>query len=789
MEILDAIWIFDKLKDTTVIRYADAKKRRKSMNTDIPPYFFIRRKDKPRIMEIPSDRVGKVREIYDNGEFTTFDGIPAIKIIVDMPSSVPHVRDPLEAKGVLTFESDTPYIKRWMIDGGHTQCPIEDILYADIEVDGRERFGTVKTPTQQIMSIGMIDNDGNENFIAERNEKTLLQEFLRIVTKKYHLITGWNFNDYDWPYIVKRMERLGMRKPFIPIQRLDSMTAYQRFILPTIKAEKVGVSLDECGLRHLGIGKTEKYDAFKMWDSFMGDQKDLKEYNMRDVELNKSLNEQLHLLDPYLQSVNDFPLTLTELERMSYVWEALLMKECQTRNPRLVIPRKRSSADAEDVDLGGGNILQTVAGYHANVIEMDFKGLYPSMMRMLGISPEYVSSWQSTLGTRFPHSDILSNFIGIKAIPWDGPVDALQIDLSAVADYSKFVQNEVYNGRNEPMFRKVLGHIQDMRDYAKKERDKYTEGTEEYTYWESRQLFYKVVLVSSYGVSGLKSGKFFMPNFVNLLTYTTGATIEKASEVFEEKDWMVTYGHTDSCIIRRKENDLDTMEVIQAAKPLADELNKEIREWLIDEVNADMSLLDVISIKPEKIATDMLLSDAKTKKIMDVIWTEGVFGHYRFVGGAEYKRVDAFPLLGRVQMDLTDMVFKKKTTFLSQDWQDYMDDLREQLYSGVLNEELLISKSLGEEIEDYKTDLPHVRVAKALQKRGMYRHGEKVRYVVASNPKGKYLALPVIDGEPFPRIDSSGYKYYYDAIKRLVDRWATFETTEQSSLDDWECSS
>ena len=779
VEILDAIWIYDKAKEATIIRYADAKKRRRSVITDIPPYFFIRRSDKMRLTDIAPDRFKRIRNIHDNGEYASFDGVPTVKIEVDMPSSVPLIRDPLEGKGILTFESDTPYIKRWMIDGGHGQCPISDILYADIEVDGRERWGTVKSPTQQIMSIGMIDNKGNETFLTDKNERTLLQDFLRIITKKYQLITGWNFNDYDWKYILKRMSKLNMRKPFIPIQRLDSMTAYARFIKPAIKAEKVGVGIDDCGLRHLGVGKAEKYDAFVMWDSFVGDKKRLEAYNMQDVRLNKMLNEDQHLLDPYLQSVKDFPLTLTELERMSYVWESLLMKECQQRNPRLVIPRKRSSAEAEDVDLGGGSILQTVPGYHANAVEMDFKGLYPSMMRLLGISPEYVHRWQQYLIGKF----------GADGIPWGEKPSALKIDLDAVTNYSRFVQMMVKEGKEQPMFRMVLGLLQDMRDNAKKMRNKYEEGTDEYTYWNARQLFYKVVLVSSYGVSGLKSGKFFMPNFVNLLTHTSRSTIERTAEIFEAKDWIVTYGHTDSTIIRRRDNDMNIMEVIKEAYPLADEMNFEIRNWLMERVDADKSLVRVIKIKPEKIAADMILSMAKTKKIMDVVWTEGHFAAYRFVGGAEYKRVDAFPLLGEVQMHLTDMVFKKKTTLLGHELQDYLDELREKIYSGMLDEQLIISKSLGNEPDKYTISLPHVRAAEILQKKGKYRHGEKVNYVITSKPKRQTMvATPVLSDEPFPRIDASAYNHYYAAIKRLIDRWVIFETTEQMTFDG-DCSS
>jgi DNA polymerase elongation subunit (family B) len=711
-------------------------------------------------MEIPADRYRKIRGVYDNGDFATFDGIPAIKVEVDMPSSVPHLRDPLEAKNVLTYESDTPYIKRWMIDGGHTQCPIESILYADIEVDGRERWGTPQSPTQQIMSIGMIDNKGNENFLCDRSEKTLLQDFLRIVTKKYHLITGWNFNDYDWKYILKRMEKLNMRKPFIPIQRLDSMTAYQRFVVPTIKAGKIRVGIDDCGMRHFGVGKTEKYNAFTMWDSFVGDRKRLEAYNMQDVRLNKMLNEEKHLLEPYLHSMKDFPLTLTELERMSYVWEALLMRECQTRNPRLVIPRKRSSANVENVDLGGGNILETIPGYHANALEMDFKGLYPSMMRLLGISPEYVFAWQQ---------DLIARAKSGWTIPWGEEPEALKIDLTAVTDYSRFVQRMTKEkGQDQPMFRKVLGLLQDLRDSARN----------------------KVVLVSSYGVSGLKSGKFFMPNFVNLLTYTTRSTIEESASIFEEKDWSVAYGHTDSCIIKRPNDDLDTMQVIEQAYPLADEVNNEIREWLVNNVDADKELLEVIKIKPEKVATDLLLSKAKTKKIMDVIWTEGHFASYRFLGGVEEKRADAFELLGDVQMALTNMVFRDKTTYLGSEFEEYIEDIREKMFAGLLDEKLIVSKALGKEPDKYDRTYPQVRVAKKLQKLGKYRHGEKVRYVMASKPKGRpLLVMPVLDDEPFPRIDSSGYRHYYDAIKRLVDRWISYESTKQETLEDWLCSS
>jgi len=282
-----------------------------------------------------------------------------------------------------------------------------------------------------------------------------------------------------------------------------------------------------------------------------------------------------------------------------------------------------------------------------------------------------------------------------------------------------------------------------------------------------------------------------MPNFVNLLTCTTFSTIEQAAKKFQSKGWLVTYGHTDSCIVRRENNDLDTMEVIKQAKPLAEILNDEIRQWLIDNVDAEEDLLGVISIKPDKVATDMLLSKAKTKKIMNVVWSEGRFTHYRFLGGVEEKRVDSFELLGDVQMYLANMVFRDKSTYLGHEFEDYMTDIREQLFSGLLDKKLVISKALSKEPKKYDKTYPQVRVAEKLQTMGRYRHGEKVDYVIASKPKGRpILAVPVLNDMPFPRIDVSGYAYYYDAIVRLVDRWITYESTRQLFLeDDWSCSS
>jgi DNA polymerase elongation subunit (family B) len=191
-------------------------------------------------------------------------------------------------------------------------------------------------------------------------------------------------------------------------------------------------------------------------------------------------------------------------------------------------------------------------------------------------------------------------------------------------------------------------------------------------------------------------------------------------------------------------------------------------------------------MEPKRVASDMLLSRARTKRIMKAIWTEGYYEPYIYMSGIEYKRVDAFPLLGRVQMDLANMVFDKKTTLLGKELDSYLQDLREKLYSHELDEELVISKTPGKEINDYKSPPPHVRAAMMLQARGVYRQGEKVNYVMVSVPKGnKKTILPVVPGEEIPRIDATGYAYYYDAIKRLIDRWVIHESQEQTDLGDW----
>jgi len=229
-EILDAEWI--KGNDHTMIRYADERKRIHIIPAGMNPYFFIKEEDLEKAKKFFDNRVVKV----ERGKYVTITGHKAVKISVRYPSDIKPrkgkgLRDILEKHGIETFESDIPFVRRWMIDNDIKQCKISWKCYVDIECDARSGFPDPNEAPFRVLSISVSGNDGKQYFFCDDDEKKMLKEFFGLIKKCYHMITGWNIRRFDWPYLINRAKKLGININFTPIQEIDAMLNYEKLCL------------------------------------------------------------------------------------------------------------------------------------------------------------------------------------------------------------------------------------------------------------------------------------------------------------------------------------------------------------------------------------------------------------------------------------------------------------------------------------------------------------------------------------------------------------------------------
>lgn len=243
----------------------------------------------------------------------------------------------------------------------------------------------------------------NVKYYQCNSEEDLIETFFKLLKHwDPDILTGWNANGFDFPFIVNRMKRLDMdvkmidnlgyieedRMLKIEIPKsyywLDMMVLYKKFVYEP----RESYSLQFIGEYELGEGKVQYHDDMigTLEDLYNNDFDKFIEYNVQDVQLLVNLDAKINLMPlvcelSYLYNVNIDNVTGT-----TGPWGQLMY--CESRKNNMIIPEKQRSS--EDMDFEGGFVFSN-PGYYEWVVSFDFASLYPSIIRAFNLcSSTYV---------------------------------------------------------------------------------------------------------------------------------------------------------------------------------------------------------------------------------------------------------------------------------------------------------------------------------------------------------------------------------------------------------------
>jgi len=251
-----------------------------------------------------------------------------------------------------------------------------------------------------------IRDDGNGELDVDvrvfESEPPMLAAFLDYLDETDpDILTGWNFDDFDAPYLLDRLEvvdawpdhdydldpdrlsrvgevwRSNWQGPNVKGRVVfDLLYAYQR----TQFTELESYRLDAVGERELGVGK-ERYpgDIGDLWED---DPERLLEYNLRDVELCVELDREQDIVT-FWDEVRTF--VGCKLEDATTPGDAVDMYVLHKLHDQFVLPSKGQQA-SEDYE--GGAVFDPITGVRENVSVLDLKSLYPMCMVTTNASPE-----------------------------------------------------------------------------------------------------------------------------------------------------------------------------------------------------------------------------------------------------------------------------------------------------------------------------------------------------------------------------------------------------------------
>jgi DNA polymerase elongation subunit (family B) len=297
------------------------------------------------------------------------------------------------------------------------------LVTLDIEVASEQGFPDVESCVEEILAISIQDYTtkqittwGSKPFQNNRKDVTyhhcpteydLLTSFINYWMQDVpDVITGWNIQLYDIPYICKRIERvLGekLMKRFSPwglvsqgeihimgrthtvfdvggVTQLDYIDLYKKF---TYKAQE-SYRLDYIASVELGQKKLDhsEYDTFKDfytkgWQKFI-------EYNIIDVELVDRLEDKMKLIELALTMAYDAKVNYNDVFYQVRMWDTIIYNYLKKRN--IVIPPKNRSQKNEKY--AGAYVKEPKPGKYDWVVSFDLNSLYPHLIMQYNISPE-----------------------------------------------------------------------------------------------------------------------------------------------------------------------------------------------------------------------------------------------------------------------------------------------------------------------------------------------------------------------------------------------------------------
>lgn len=258
-------------------------------------------------------------------------------------------------------------------------------------------------------SIQKIQDDTNEHFTGYdqdwefkyhkfNTEYDMVYTFLMKFLPKFPMMTGWNFINYDWQYIVNRCKRLQIdltevaitgsldKKDSRPLHMgiLDYMQLYDKYDRSV--AVKESNSLDFVSGAVLdGISKI-KYSG-SLQDLYENDFQKYVFYNVIDSVLVYYIDQKLRSMEVLLTLSTITKMPLYKAASPVAVTESLIARKLSEQNKRIGTEWDREDGK-KDGKYEGAFVKDPVVGYYSGVSAFDFASLYPSIMRQFNISPD-----------------------------------------------------------------------------------------------------------------------------------------------------------------------------------------------------------------------------------------------------------------------------------------------------------------------------------------------------------------------------------------------------------------
>lgn len=680
---------------------------------------FFRQRDREAVEQLLSEQAQLARHIeIKNLQLKDFSFEPMAALYCNSISTFYRVRELFSQQQLNLFEADIRPAERFlserfitapvMIEASSDQktlynprikpagyTPTLRLMSLDIETayDTQQLFSIAYICEQQrqVLMIGddtqNTDPDTPTRFFA--TERELLEAFIDDVQRlDPDVLIGWNVVNFDFQFLQNKADQLKLplrlgRNHNLPRWRQSQAEASQYFLaipgrvvldgIDTLKSatwQFASFSLENVANELLGRGKLIKqaatdsdgknhgrdplYKAKEIKRQFHEDKPALARYNLQDCQLVLDIFVHAELLHFAIERA-----TLTGLE-MDRVGGSVAAFD------NLYLPRlHRKGFTAPNIgDYGQGNsapggyVMSSRPGLYYSVLVLDYKSLYPSIIRTFRVDP-----YARIAALNLPEDETIPGYDG--------------------ASFAK----------QQHILPAIIAELWQARDRAKQERN------------SALSQAIKIIMNSFYGVLGTPGCRIHDSRLTSSITKRSHDIIKQSVKLIKQQGYEVIYGDTDSVFVS-----LDAAVDEQTADRIGQQLTQVINQYWQDFMRNEFDCESYLEMEYETHFSRFFMptirgSEQGSKKRYAGVVTRNDKSKLVFKG-LENVRTDWTRLARDFQYQLYQKVFNDEA------YDDYIRQIVKQLYRGDYDNDLVYRKRLRQPLSEYNRNVPpHARAA------------------------------------------------------------------------------
>jgi DNA polymerase-2 len=692
--------------------------------------FFIRQSDVPAATKLlANSRGSSIKPL----QLKSFAGDAISAVYFTSQQQLYRARDRLTQQGIACYESDIRPTERFLCERFITAAIDVDAQYqpeslhnvrlqpgdyrpdfevmsfdieSDYESDALFSIAFVSSQVRRVLMIGAGEDDAVIEYVAD--ERSLLLRWIEWVTQiDPDILIGWNVINFDLRMLQKKATALALplaigRNASIPQWRqsqadrnhhfvlipgrvvldgIDTLRAatyaFQSFALESVAQEL----LDRGKLIHDHEQNDPLYKAKQIRQQFNDNKPELAAYNLEDCQLVWDIFEHAELIRFAIERAQ---LTGLEMDRAGGSVAAF---------DNLYLPRLHRKGyiapnigDYQgDLSAPGGYVMDSKPGLQGSVLVLDYKSLYPSIIRTFRVDP-----YARIAAATAHETDVIPGYDGASF------------------------------HRNDHILPQIIESLWAARDQAKRDAN------------AALSQAIKIIMNSFYGVLGTPGCRLHDSRLTSSITKRGHDIIIQTVKLIEAEGYEVIYGDTDSVFVSLN-GSFDN----QSAAAIGDHLVAQINQYWKDHLQQQYAIESCLEMEYETHFHQFFMpttrgSDQGSKKRYAGLVDDGKGNRQIIYKGLETVRTDWTELAREFQQALYQLIFD------GADPANYIEQTLADLFAGKLDAKLVYRKRLHKKLSEYQKNIPpHAQAAikaeaefKLKQQPSRYRDRSWIRYVV-----------------------------------------------------------